>query len=113
MQYEIKIYEASTGKSPYLEWLDTLKDLQGRAKIRVRIERLKLGNLGNCESVGDGVRELKIDFGPGYRVYFGQIGKQCVLLLCGGSKRAQSSDIEKAKEYFEDFKKNGEPYVKN
>lgn len=63
-----------------------------------------MGNFGDCEPVGDGISELKINFGPGYRVYFGKIGKTCVLLLVGGSKRSQQGDIEKAKEYFEDYK---------
>lgn len=112
VEYEVEIYETDHGKCPYLEWLDALKDIRGRAKIRTRIDRLKLGNFGQCEPVGDGVRELKIDFGPGYRVYFGQVGTRCILLLCGGSKKRQSGDINKAKEYFEDFKKSGEFYGK-
>lgn len=112
VEYEVEIYEIDIGKCPYSEWLNALKDIQGRAKIRTRIDRLKLGNFGKCDPVGEGIRELKIDFGPGYRVYFGQIGTKCVLLLCGGSKKGQSNDIDKAKEYFEDFKKSGEIYGK-
>ena len=112
MVYEIEIYETANGKCPYLDWLDGLKDVQGRAIVRVRVDRLKLGNFGDCEPVGEGVRELKIHFGPGYRVYFGQIGKKCVLLLSGGSKGAQAKDIVKAKEYFDDFKRSEENHGK-
>ena len=72
------------------------------------MDRLKLGNFGDCNSVGEGIRELKLDFGPGYRVYFGQIAKKCVLLLVGGSKRTQAKDIAKAKDYFDDFNRSEE-----
>jgi putative addiction module killer protein len=112
VKYEIEIYQTSLKKRPYSEWLNELSDLQARAKIRVRIDRVKLGNFGDCDPVGSGVSELRIHFGPGYRVYFGKIGDTCVLLLCGGTKRRQSADIEKAKEYFEDYKKRGESHAK-
>lgn len=92
VEYEVEIYETDNGKCPYSEWLEVLKDVSGRAKIRTRIDRLKLGNFGKCDPVGDGIREIKIDFGPGYRVYFGQIGTKCILLLCGGSKTRQQSE---------------------
>ena len=105
VQYEIEIYKSARGKCPFSKWLRDLADIKARARIKVRLDRLKLGNFGDCESLGDGVSELKMDFGPGYRVYFGKTGNQCVLLLCGGSKRTQSKNIEKAKEYFEDYKR--------
>lgn len=104
MEYEIRTYETKQGKRPFSEWLSSLKDLKAKAKVRLRLDRLAMGNFGDCEPVGDGVSELKIDFGPGYRVYFGRIGRTCVLLLMGGSKRGQQGDIEKAKAYFEDYK---------
>lgn len=104
MEYTISVYQTVGGKCPYSEWLGELKDLQAKAKIRIRIDRLEMGNFGQCRSVGDGVSELKIDFGPGYRIYYGMIGRTCVLLLLGGTKRAQDSDIKKAKEYFADYK---------
>lgn len=104
MSFQIFIYETSRGKCPYNEWLKSLKDLQGKAKIRVRIDRLEMGNFGHCRNVGDGVYELKIDYGPGYRIYYGMIGRTCVLLLSGGTKRGQDSDIKRAKEYFADYK---------
>ena len=81
-----------------------LKNLKARAKIRVRLDRLKLGNLGDCKSIGSGVQELRIDFGPGYRVYFGQDGDILILLLCGGTKKFQTKDTRQAKEYWRDYK---------
>ena len=84
--------------------MDSLRDQRARARIRARIVRVRLGNLGNCEPVGDGVLELKIDYGPGYRVYFGQVGMKLVILLCGGDKSSQAEDM-RAIEYWEDYKK--------
>lgn len=92
------------GKDIFGDWLASLKDLRARAKIAVRIDRVAAGNFGDCKSLGEDLYELRIDSGPGYRVYYTMIGKQMVLLLCGGDKRKQSSDIEKAHEYIEDFK---------
>lgn len=104
MEYEIELYETVRGKCPFSEWLEALKDRQARVKIRLRLERLSMGNFGQCEPIGNGISELKVDFGPGYRIYFNKIGKKCVLLLIGGSKRTQSTDIEKAKTYLADYK---------
>lgn len=103
MEYEIRIFETDNGKRPFSEWLNNLRDIQAKAKIRLRLDRLAMGNFGDCKSVKEGVSELKIGFGPGYRVYFGRIGKQCVLLLAGGTKNSQQKDIEKAQEYLEEF----------
>ena len=72
-------------------------------KIEQRLDRVRLGNLGNSKSVGEGVCELKIDFGPGYRVYFGQLGSTIVLLICGGDKSTQEQDIRKAYEYWKEY----------
>ncbi len=80
----------------YERWFAKLRDENARAKILVRIRRLSLGNMGDVKAVGGGVSELRIDHGPGYRVYFTKRGKALVLLLCGGDKKTQSSDIEKA-----------------
>ncbi len=91
------------GKSPFADWLTSLKDIKTRAIVRVRLDRLRLGNWGDCKSVGEGVQELRIDFGPGYRVYLGQEGDVVILLLCGGSKKSQSKDIEKANQYWHDY----------
>ena len=81
----------------YEKWFESLKDRTARARVDVRIRRLSLGNLGTVESVGEGVSELKIDHGPGYRVYFVQHGGQYVLLLAGGDKSTQARDIKTAK----------------
>ena len=86
------------------EWLSELADIRAQAKIAVRINRLAAGNFGDCKSLGQGLYELRIDWGPGYRVYYAMIGSASALLLCGGDKRRQSSDIEKAFAYLEDYK---------
>ena len=77
-------------------WLAALRDLRGRAKILVRIHRLAQGNPGDVKSVGQGVSELRIDFGPGYRVYFTKRGAAILILLCGGDKKSQAKDIARA-----------------
>lgn len=101
---EIRHYQSAEGEQPFTDWLHDLKDQQARARIRVRLDRLALGNFGDCEPVGGGVIELRIDWGPGYRVYCARLGQMIVLLLCGGDKRTQKKDIKRAKDYFEDFK---------
>jgi putative addiction module killer protein len=102
---QVENYEAPDGRCPFEEWLTSLRDKKARAIIRTRIGRVRLGNFGNCEPVGAGVLELKIDYGPGYRVYFGQAGTKIVILLCGGDKSSQAEDIRRAIEYWEDYSK--------
>lgn len=102
---EVLIYQTQEGKAPFEAWLDSLRDRKGAAKVRIRIDRLRLGNLGQCRCVGEGVFELKIDFGPGYRVYFGEEGDTIVILLCGGDKSTQSKDIAMAHEYWADYRR--------
>ena len=80
----------------YAEWIDNLRDLQGRTRILVRVERLAAGNPKDFKSVGGGVSELRIHFGPGYRVYFTQRGQDIVILLAGGDKSSQPTDIQTA-----------------
>lgn len=104
MNTQIKYYKDSRGNSPFLDWLENLADTMGRAKIKVHIDRLARGNFGNCRSLGNGLHKLKINFGPGYRVYFGLMGQEIVLILCRGSKQGQNRDIEKAKEYWASLK---------
>jgi putative addiction module killer protein len=82
----------------YSSWFERLRDRQARARILARFRRLSLGNPGDVEPVGEGVSELRIDYGPGYRIYYKQRGKTLVILLAGGDKRTQKRDIEKAKE---------------
>jgi putative addiction module killer protein len=80
----------------YAQWIDNLRDLQARARVQVRIERLAAGNPGDVRAVGEGVSELRIDYGPGYRVYFTKRGREVVILLAGGDKTTQSADIKVA-----------------
>jgi putative addiction module killer protein len=101
---EIHYYQTSTGEQPFVAWLEGLKDRQARARIEARLARVAVGNLGDVEPAGEGVMELRIDWGPGYRVYFARVGQVIVLLLCGGDKRTQQRDINRAKGYFEDYK---------
>jgi len=82
----------------YSRWFERLRDREARARILVRIRRLSLGNPGAIKSVGEGISELKIDYGPGYRVYYKQRGKTVVVLLAGGDKKSQQKDIKRAQE---------------
>ena len=101
---EIRHYLSHTGKDVFDDWLTQLADARAQAKIASRINRLAVGNFGDCKPLRQGWSELRIDWGPGYRVYYAMIGRECVLLLCGGDKRKQSSDIERALEYLKDYK---------
>lgn len=80
----------------FIRWLDKLRDIRARARIQARIERLAAGNAGDVAPVGEGVSELRIDYGPGYRVYFKKHGREVVILLAGGDKRTQAADIKTA-----------------
>jgi putative addiction module killer protein len=100
---ELIIYETEQGEVPFLEWLDSLRDRASRARIRKRLDRVELGNFGDYKAVGEGVYELRIDCGPGYRVYYGNVDITIVLLLCGGDKNTQTEDIAQAKQFWNDF----------
>jgi len=102
---EIREYLTADGGNPFREWLLGLRDAQTRARIRIRLNRVRLGNLGDARSVGAGIYELRIHFGPGYRIYFGRSGKAIVILLCGGDKGSQKQDIERAQAYWADYLK--------
>lgn len=102
-EFSIEIYETTTGKKPFEIWLKELKEIHTRAKILTRLDRLKLGNFGDCKPLQDGVFELRINYGPGFRIYYGKIGKKVVLLLCGGDKGSQERDISKAREFLKDY----------
>lgn len=80
----------------FAKWIDNLRDIRARARVQARIERLAFGNPGDVKSIGEGVSELRIDYGPGYRVYFKKVGLTVMILLAGGSKKTQSRDIKKA-----------------
>ena len=100
----VRIYRTEEDSEPFSEWLNNLRDEKAIAVIQKRLVRVALGNLGTYRFVGDGVFEFKIDYGPGYRVYFVQIGEVVLLILCGGDKSSQAKDIEQAKQYWTDFK---------
>lgn len=104
MGYTLKVYGTRNGEEPLTRWLGELKDQKARIAIRMRLDRMLLGNFGYCEPVGEGVSEMKIDLGPGYRIYYGMIGRTIVLLLCGGDKKTQNKDIRRALEFFRDHK---------
>ncbi|HEX8502638.1 MAG TPA: type II toxin-antitoxin system RelE/ParE family toxin [Pyrinomonadaceae bacterium] len=100
----VKLYRTKDGRTPFRTWITSLRDVDGRNRINAKITGLKLGNTSNCEPVGEGVSELKIDFGPGYRVYFAKRGKSLIILLCGSDKDDQHSAIKQAKKYWADYK---------
>src|ERR1700744_2795645 len=95
-------YRTAHGYCPCEEWIESFKDRKGSAKIRAKIARARAGNLGKCGTVGHGVLELKIDFGPGYLLYFGEHGNKIIILLCGGDKSTQEKDIKLAHTYWTD-----------
>jgi putative addiction module killer protein len=103
---QVENYVRPDGSCPFDDWIGSLRDRRARALIRARIARVRLGNLGDCKPVGAGVLELIVDYGPGYRVYLGQVGTKLVILLCGGDKSSQTEDIRKAIEYWADYKKD-------
>jgi putative addiction module killer protein len=97
---KIRKYCDPSGYIPYDTWLKRLRDRQAKARILKRIDRLSLGLEGDWKSVGEGVRELRIPEGKGYRIYYAWEGHQIIILLCGGNKTTQSEDIKKAKSYW-------------
>lgn len=101
---ELRYYQTVAGAQPFVEWIERLGDARARARIQARLARVAAGNFGDAQPVGEGVMELRVDWGPGYRVYFARVGQIVVLLLCGGDKRTQRKDIDRAKAYFDDFK---------
>ncbi|TAN27922.1 MAG: type II toxin-antitoxin system RelE/ParE family toxin [Castellaniella sp.] len=101
--YEVIEYLDETGKDHYKLWLESIADRQARARVLTRINRMATGNLGDCKHVSDGVWELRINWGPGYRVYYAHAGKRLILLLAGGDKRRQQADINTAVSYWHDW----------
>lgn len=102
---EIRRYLTESGKDVGGEWLTGLTDARTRAKIAARLARLQAGNFGDCKPVGDGVWELRVDWGAGYRVYYAMVERCVVLLLCGGDKRTQRRDIERATDHWLDYRR--------
>lgn len=102
---EIITYQTEEGRVPFQEWIQDLRDREAAFRVRARIARLRAGNFGDAKAVGKGVSELRVQYGPGYRVYFARRGETVVALLCGGDKASQSRDVERAQMYWADFKR--------
>ncbi len=101
--YEVRHFRGADGTDVFGEWFDALRDRQAQQRIAVRVDRLALGLFGDAKLLREGVHELRIDHGPGYRVYYAIAGRSIVLLLCGGDKRAQRADIARAVRYWLEF----------
>ena len=112
MEIEIEIYETTNGKRPFGIWFEDIREMHTRAKILTRLDRLKLGNFGDCKTIEAGVSELRIHYGPGIRIYYAKVENKIILLLCGGDKGSQVKDINKAKEYLKDYQSREKKYVK-
>ena len=102
-KYQIELYQRQNGTVPFRDWLGGLRDLQAAARIRARLTRIRAGNFGQSRALGGGVSELKIDHGPGYRIYYAMSGTTVVLLLIGGDKSTQKRDIATAKNYWREY----------
>ena len=103
--HEIQDYLTPEGRDPFKDWLSSLSDRMARARIAARVQRLVAGNFGDCKPIAEGVWELRIDHGPGYRAYYARAGERLILLLVGGDKRRQQADIETALVYWKDWKR--------
>ena len=100
----VRNYVTPEGREPYEEWVNSYRNRKTRAIIRERVNRLHLGNFGDYKRLTADLYELRIHYGPGYRVYFGMVDRVIVILLCGGSKKTQRRDIERAKEYWQELR---------
>ena len=105
LNFELREYLSENGHSPFDDWLEGLRDLRARARVEIRLDRVRLGNLGDHASLGNSVFELRIFYGPGYRVYYGLERGNVVLLLLGGTKSTQKRDIKIAKAYLDDYRR--------
>ena len=110
---QVRIYADVNGNEPFTAWLKGVKDKQGRKRILARLRRIESGNFGDFKFLGDGVYELRLFFGPGYRVYFGQANDILIILLCGGDKSGQAQDISEAKAYWKEYLENANTTVEN
>jgi putative addiction module killer protein len=106
MEYEIKIYATEEGKEPFRDWLNSLKDIDTQAFVFQRLQRIKLGNFGDCKPIGEGLWEFRIHHKAGIRIYYARVGQQLILIIGGGNKRSQQRDIAKALKYLEDYKRS-------
>jgi putative addiction module killer protein len=101
---ELQFYRTPNGREPFAEWFNAIRDPRTRTRIQRRLVRLEGGNFGDCHAMGNGVFELRLHFGTGYRIYFSNANNMIVLVLCGGDKSTQSRDIERAKTYWLEYK---------
>jgi putative addiction module killer protein len=104
MSKTIIVYSDENGKEPFTKWFNSLQDARVRRQILARLRRLEQGNYGDSKYLRDGVFELRLFFGPGYRIYFGEDGNTLIILLCGGTKTRQVNDIERALKYWKEYK---------
>jgi putative addiction module killer protein len=104
----LRNYTTTSGKVPFLEWLNRLKDSTTRLRIRRRLDRFELGNMGDYKPVGEGVSELRLAFGSGYRIYFAELDDLIIILLCAGDKGTQKKDIKTAKTYWRELKERSD-----
>ena len=104
MERQLKVLETEGGRCPFEEWYRGLKDKQTRIRVLARLTRVQTGNMGDCKPVGQEVFELRLDFGPGYRIYFARHRDVVIVLLAGGDKRAQQKDIDAARSLWESNK---------
>ncbi len=102
---EVLRYQREDGREPFTEWLDAIRDKVAQARIRIRLRQVEAGNFGDCEPVGEGVIELRVHVGAGYGVYCGRPGRAVVILLCGGDKSSQATDIKRSKELWSEWKR--------
>jgi putative addiction module killer protein len=100
----VEVYTTQDRQEPFTEWLNALRDTQTTNRILLRIRRIALGNLGDHKFIADGIFELRMKFGSGYRVYFGKVENRVILLLCGGDKSSQDADIQRALAYWADYR---------
>ncbi len=101
--FELRHYLTATSQDVFETWLNGVRDLRAQAAILARLDRLELGNFGDTKPVGEGVSELRVDVGAGYRAYYARRGKTVLLLLCGGDKSSQNADIKRAIKYLREF----------
>jgi putative addiction module killer protein len=101
---ELLRYQRDDGLEPFTEWLSGVRDKIAAARIRIRLRQIESGNFGDCDSVGEGVVELRVHVGAGYREYFRRHGVAIVVLLCGGDKSTQARDVKRAKEHWSEWK---------
>jgi putative addiction module killer protein len=109
----IRILETDEGTAPFEDWYFSIRDTTTRIRVRVRLDRLLLGNFGDVKPVGEGVSELRLHFGAGYRIYFGRVGSTVIVLLGGGDKSTQARDIKEAQDLWRQYKDEIEKYQRN